>query len=74
MVISDEAEYWRAAMRTEMNSLDQNETWDLVDNPSKKALNVKWIYTKKAQEVDLYQEGKDIKNQISYKRFPTNRW
>ena len=37
---------WRKSMRTEMDALERNHTWDLQElPPGKKALGTKWIYT-----------------------------
>ena len=39
---------WRAAMIEEMNALDHNSTWALVDLPvDKKAIGCKWVFTVK---------------------------
>ncbi|KAJ9547057.1 hypothetical protein OSB04_019600 [Centaurea solstitialis] len=39
---------WRLAMEAEMNALEKNETWELVDLPKdKKAVGSKWVYTVK---------------------------
>ena len=47
-VKSDEKEEWVAAMRDEMNSLRENQTWILVDAPSgRKVINCRWVFAKK---------------------------
>lgn len=39
---------WREAMNEEMNSLQKNETWELVDCPKgKKPVGCRWVYTVK---------------------------
>lgn len=40
---------WKVAMNDEINSLESNETWKIVDEPTdKKIIEVKWIYRKKS--------------------------
>lgn len=47
---SNEADKWKEAMMKEFNSLNKNDTWSLVNKPvDKEILDVKWIYTKKAE-------------------------
>lgn len=37
---------WKAAMLEEMNALEKNKTWELVELPSgKEAVGCKWVYT-----------------------------
>ena len=44
----DDSKKWEQAMSDEMSSLDQNDTWVLVDLPKgKRALLCKWIFRKK---------------------------
>ena len=39
---------WRVAMQEELNMIDKNNTWELVDRPShKKSIGVKWVYRTK---------------------------
>ena len=39
---------WRTAMIEEMNALDANDTWNLVDLPTgKKAIGCQWVFTVK---------------------------
>ncbi|XP_028769507.1 uncharacterized protein LOC114726965 [Neltuma alba] len=36
---------WMTAMREEMQALEQNHTWDIVDNPKgKRAIGCKWVF------------------------------
>ncbi|GAU22886.1 hypothetical protein TSUD_376970 [Trifolium subterraneum] len=35
---------WLEAMKEEMNAIEKNKTWYLVDKTDKKAIDVKWIY------------------------------
>lgn len=45
---SDDNENWRKAMDQEINCINKNKTWKLMDRvKDKKVLDVKWIYTKK---------------------------
>ncbi|KAL5574150.1 hypothetical protein UlMin_023747 [Ulmus minor] len=51
---------WRIAMKAEMNSLAKNETWTLVEKPTKqKIVGCKWIYKLK--------EGTDEGGKKKYK-------
>ncbi|GJW93086.1 zinc finger, CCHC-type containing protein [Tanacetum coccineum] len=47
-VTSSEGQQWREAIKSEIESILQNHTWELVDlPPSSKALSYKWIFKKK---------------------------
>ena len=50
---------WVQAMDEEMNSIEKNDTWDLVDLPNDKNLiGVKWVYKKKVNEkgeIDIFK-------------------
>ena len=50
---------WINAMHEEMESIDKNETWELVDLPkNKECIGVKWVYKTKYKEngeVDKYK-------------------
>lgn len=48
----NEAERWKDAMDSEMNSLVENNTWTLVSKPvDKEILDVKWVYKRKPGNV-----------------------
>lgn len=48
-VNSSDSENWRDAMNKEIECLKRNDTWNLVEKPKdKKVLDLKWVYTKKA--------------------------
>ncbi|GAU31071.1 hypothetical protein TSUD_322080 [Trifolium subterraneum] len=39
------SEKWRCAMKEELDSIESNQTWELVDLPqNKRAIDVKWVY------------------------------
>ena len=47
--VSRDKAKWRAAMDTEMKSLEQNDVWNLVKlPPGRKAVGSKWVFNKKA--------------------------
>ena len=42
---SDESSFWVDAMTKEMNSLEKNKTWELIEKPkNEKVIDLKWIY------------------------------
>lgn len=46
---SDECKFWEKAMNKEIECLNKNKTWKLVENVNNnKVLDVKWVYTKKS--------------------------
>ena len=46
---SNDRENWIKAMDKEIKSLNENETWKLVERiPNEKILDVKWVYSKKS--------------------------
>ncbi|KAH9688510.1 hypothetical protein KPL70_015142 [Citrus sinensis] len=60
VVSNPESIQWKKAMNEEMQSLQKNETWELVTLPQeKKAIGCKWVYAKK--------ERFPRKNEIRYK-------
>ena len=45
---SSEGELWKGAMKDEMDSMETNKVWDLVELPQgRKPLKCKWVYKKK---------------------------
>jgi hypothetical protein len=43
--------HWVQAMNQEIESIEKNKTWDLVDLPRhKKCIGVKWVYKTKLNE------------------------
>lgn len=47
VVDSSEGELWKKAMEEEMESLQKNETWDLVKFPEgRKPVDSKWVFKK----------------------------
>jgi hypothetical protein len=45
---SPDAEYWREAVRSEMDSIISNETWEITDLPAGcKPVGYKWIFRRK---------------------------
>jgi hypothetical protein len=43
--------HWVQAMNQEIDSIEKNKTWDLVDLPShKRSIGVKWVYKTKLNE------------------------
>ena len=48
---SVDREKWISAMKNEMNSLKENETWKLVEKSNQKVINCRWVFTKKENDV-----------------------
>jgi hypothetical protein len=45
---SSDAEYWKEAVRSEMESITANETWEVIERPAGcKPIGCKWIFKKK---------------------------
>ncbi|KAG8489528.1 hypothetical protein CXB51_017560 [Gossypium anomalum] len=38
---------WKKAMEAEMDMIQKNQTWDLVERPEKKVIGVKWVFRAK---------------------------
>ncbi|GKB12734.1 retrotransposon protein, putative, ty1-copia subclass, partial [Tanacetum coccineum] len=58
-VTSSEGQQWREAIKSEIESILQNHTWELVDlPPGCKPLGYKWIFKKKMKADLPGQEGK----------------
>lgn len=50
-MISPDKDKWIEAMQEELNSLEENETWDLVDLPKfKNPVGSKWVFKRKLNE------------------------
>ena len=58
-VSSEECKLWKKAMIEEMEALDKNEAWDLVELPDvRKPIGSKWVYKKKlnaAGKIEKYK-------------------
>ena len=56
---SEDSDLWKKAMDEEMDSLDKNEAWKLVQLPAgRKAVGSKWLFKKKLNakgKVDKYK-------------------
>ena len=45
---SEDADYWKEAVRSEMDSILANETWEITDRPyGCKPIGCKWVFKKK---------------------------
>lgn len=70
---SDEHKHWQIAMDSEINSLNKNNTWHIVDTPKdKKVLDVKWVFKRKSDKdykarlvVKGFQQKENIENVYS---------
>ena len=48
LVASEDADYWKEAVRSEMDSILANETWEITDRPyGCKPIGCKWVFKKK---------------------------
>ena len=48
---SNDSENWIKAMDKEIESLNKNNTWELVEKiPNEKVIDVKWVYSKKSDD------------------------
>ena len=56
---SSEAQYWKEAVNSEVESILNNHTWELVDlPPGNKPLGYKWIFKRKLKDdgtIDKYK-------------------
>jgi len=43
-VNSTDADKWKKAMKIEIDSLNKNNTYELVDLPDRKIIDTKWVY------------------------------
>jgi hypothetical protein len=51
--------HWVQAMNQEIDSIEKNKTWDLVDFPRhKKSIGVKWVYKTKLNEEGQIEKHK----------------
>ena len=51
--------HWVQAMNQEIDSIEKNKTWDLVDLPRhKKSIGVKWVYKTKLNEKGQIEKHK----------------
>jgi hypothetical protein len=47
-VNSEDSKLWKKAMVEEMDALDKNEAWDIVEFPTgRKSVGSKWLFKKK---------------------------
>lgn len=52
-------EVWREAMREELEAINRNDTWELVDlPPNKKTVQLKWVYKTKYHSEGEYKSTK----------------
>ena len=66
-VNSEDSKLWKKAMVEEMDALDKNEAWDIVELPAgRKSVGSKWLFKKK-----FNAQGGEIQSSVSSKRlFP----
>ncbi|XP_031264141.1 uncharacterized protein LOC116122434 [Pistacia vera] len=61
------SEAWKAAMQEEMNVIEKNQTWELVDRPlDKRVIQVKWIFKRKLNSDGLVNK---LKARLVFKGF-----
>jgi len=52
--------HWVQAMKQEIDSIEKNKTWDLVDlSRHKKSIGVKWVYKTKLNEKGQIEKHKE---------------
>lgn len=50
---------WRKAMREEINALENNDTWEIIDlPPGKKAIGCQWVYKIKIKSDGEFERDK----------------
>jgi hypothetical protein len=64
-VNSKDSKLWKKAMVEEMDALDKNEAWDLIELPTRrKAIGNKWVSKKTVYSRDVvFREVKDVPKQ-----------
>jgi hypothetical protein len=63
---------WEKSMDEEIISLENNQTWKLVDVPADNdAISVKWIYKKQAR---CRRKCTKVQGKVSFKRIYTKTW
>ena len=56
---SPDADLWKEAVRSEMDSVMSNETWKIVDRPyGCKTIGCKWVFKKKLRSEDTIERYK----------------
>ncbi|RDY12354.1 hypothetical protein CR513_02868, partial [Mucuna pruriens] len=62
LIAQAEPEKWLKVMKEEINSIEKNQTWELVDPPSnKKPIALKWVY-----KVKVNPRGEVVKNKAKF--------
>jgi len=69
---SPDAEYWKEAVHSEMDSIMSNGTWEITDCPSGcKPVGCKWIFKKKIKPdgtIEKYKARQGLWPRIIHKR------
>ena len=48
-MVDSDSSHWVKAMKTEIESMDSNQVWELVEPPANiKPIGCKWVYTRKS--------------------------
>jgi hypothetical protein len=69
---AEKKEEWVQAMNDEIEAIERNKTWDLVDLPTDKTrIGVKWVYKTKLNEKGQIEKHKA---RLVAKRFFTTTW
>ncbi|CAI7812130.1 unnamed protein product [Closterium sp. NIES-53] len=75
---SSDAEEWKKAMKSELKSIEENGTWELVELPEgRKAITFKWVFKIKSDadgKIECYKsrvvaKGYQQKEMVDYKDF-----